>query len=713
MTDSPALASASPSATAPATALALNPADQLELGRMPLECRTDVEAWLQRLRIVARRIQDGERICTVMAQEARVCAIPVSTFRRQWDRLRVHGWRGLVNRAKFPVDRNVGLPPLFVKEWNKILLLHQRDTAGRQARRVLLARWRAWRGGHGLPGDESAAIPGYDHAPAPEKYTGYPLGWSLQNLMRNGPSRYEKALRRQGTMAAKALLPSIRTTRVGMEVGQMYMPDDQWHDTYVNLIGREGEVINKRAMRPISFNMIDVLSGCDFTRGHRPIIWDDVSKSKKMFAPQDFFWFLIHVLSDYGWRSDIGTVIVMEHGTATVNDLIRRAITAHTEGKVTFQLGGIGGDPLKGLFYEGQSRGNFKVKAHRESWFNLFRNYTSALLGPTGLSPEMAPEESHGLLRYNQTLLKAMKELGPKRAALLRMPILNWFDYVPIANTITECINQRSDHELEGWAEMGFIAQDVRLNTTSDHWLSLSDIHALPDPTAQQLALSLMTVEGHRRDRRLSPREVFDQGRREGEFKRLNPHFLNQVVPKDKGYFHELRVNERHEILVPDADRPGVPLCYPAMVTNYKGREETLHPGDEVRVYVNPFSPQQALICEPNDAAIGLATQMVRPMRGDADAMARNAGMVSHLEAHLNRAARHQAADLAAERAELHEHNERVIQGEPVTEAEHASAARMRKAKRRTADALDAEPVGAPSAVAEADQPERIDPLDR
>lgn len=653
--------------------MTLTTEDQLELSQMGSAAHREVFRWIELLRPVADVHAAGGGLVVAIQRAARAAGIAEPTLRRKWYAWQKEGWKGLVNWAKCPAHREVGLPQAFLNEWKKIQGDHQRDTTGKAAHKALVKRWREWR-----KGDDSQALPGYDAPPTPETYTGLPQGWSYANLMKQGASRYEKRLRRQGTSAAKMLLPSVRTTRVGLQFMEMIMFDDQWHDTHVNFIGANGQVINNRMMRPLSFNALDVLSGCDFTRGYKPIIWDAATETRKMLTEQDFFWFLLHVLTEFGWREDIGTTIVHEHGTANVSSLSREAIVRATGGKVRFSASGIMGAPLhKGLMFAGQGKGNPKFKAHRESWFNLFRNAMSGVKGATGLDADHAPEENYGLSQYNNMLLRAIPKLRPERAALLRLPVLNWHQYQPLAESIAEAVNQRIDHNLEGWEQLGFLAHEVRLNLESEHFLSLSDVSTL-EPQVQAIALDLMGKPGFGRIRNMSPREVFDGLRMDAPMAKMSPHLWNIVIPND--YAHVTSVTARHEIIIRDRAVSPEPMVFAALAKTQRGREEIIPAGTKVRVYLNPYRPERILVCEPNDAAIGLAERINTPCRNDLDGMARVAGAVSHVEAHLQRPVVQRTQGLAEERQAMREHNQRVIDGEAVTDGEREAERKNERA---------------------------------
>ena len=642
--------------------------ESLTLSTLPDAARAEVDVWRKRLATVWRVKQEGGNIVAEMERAARQHSIPFPTLRAKWYAYIKQGPLGLINRAKYREKGVQSLPHLFMEFWKQLLENHQRDRSGREAHRKLMRQLVAWRGG-----DDTAAIPGYDSPPPNDIYTAHPRGWSLANLRRHGLSKYLKALRRQGTMAAKNFLPSVRSTRVGLDHMEMVMVDDQWHDVHINFVNERGEVINRRLMRPLSFNALDVSSGCDFAAGYKPIIWDEFTQQRKMLTEKDFFWFVIHILSETGWRADGGTTIVHEHGTANLSQALRDRIIAATDGGVRFSSGGILGEPMrKGMLFAGQPRGNFKFKSHRESWFNLFRNYCCALPANTGLNPKMSPEENYGLTKYNNMLLRAMDNMPPQRSALLMLPALNWHQFVPLANQIRELINRRIDHNLEGWEELGRIAQEVRLHQQDDRWLSLADIAKMENPQAQALALSLMDQPGYSRSRQLSPHEAFDQGRNSTGLTKLSPRLWNVIMPAE--FAHTVKVNDKHEIIIRDREVSPSPLVYIAHVRTARGREEIIPAGETVRVYCNPYRPETILVCEPDDSAIGLATLMPTPSRMDTDGMLRVNGGVKALESHLQRESAARAAGIMEQRAAMRGHNQRVLGGQPVTADEIAAS---------------------------------------
>lgn len=646
-----------------------------ELSELKASVRTEVQQWAGILRQVYAALALGEGKVNALRRIARESHVAVGTLTTKYYAVEAKGWQALINRAKNPLDRMDGLPLPFLTHWRGLMESHQRDTSGREARRALVRQWREWH-----KGDLTSAIPGYNMPPPPEKFTGVPKGWSHPNLMRHAPTRYERKIRRQGTMAAKELLPSVRTTRVGVPWWSHIVCDDQWHDTYINVPG-----INRKMTRPLSFNALELHSGCDFTRGYKPILLDDEGK-RSMLTEADFFWFILHILSEFGYRNDdIGTCFVIEHGTAGMCDALKQAFSDLTGGKVTFSTGGILGDPLmKSMIFRGQSRGNFKFKAARESWFNLFRNCMAGLPAATGRNTQMAPEESHGLSQYNSRLLKAAEKLTPERRALLAFPVLEWSKYTALADQIAELINRRGEepeiwtHELEGWEELGYLTREIRLHSGDNEWKGIREILAVEDPDMQALALRCMAKEGLSRGRRLSPREVFESHHAQTPLKKVSPFHWHLLIPNECAV--ECRVSEKHEIVIKDTRISPAPLVYTSEVFNQQRRRWALSTGERVRVYVNPYRPEAALVCELNDSAIGLVQLLDRPSRADLPGMAEVYGKVRSVQGILERDTKRRAAAMTEDRQEMAAHNRRVIAGKAVTPTEYESAARFEEA---------------------------------
>lgn len=94
-------------------------------------------------------------------------------------------------------------------------------------------------------------ISGREQVPGFEDWTKatLPPGCSAANLRKVlARTKAEKQQGKWGSRAAAAVLPYVRTSRVGLPVGGQYMFDDVWHDHYVTFAGKPVRVLNSALM---------------------------------------------------------------------------------------------------------------------------------------------------------------------------------------------------------------------------------------------------------------------------------------------------------------------------------------------------------------------------------------------------------------------------------------------------------------------------------
>ena len=297
---------------------AMPPQDADEFATWPDDCRREVRGLISAL----AAIDDARGAYAAVAAAAARLGLSVQrvrTIRTEWTNgvtkcgrhFEAGDWRLLINRAKYaPVTRK--LPGSFVDFWKELLGTFQRDQTGRSAHDALLARLRAWEAG-----DETQRIPGYRIPPPRDTFTGVPAGWTYENLMRHKPTIYQSRAMRQGLAAAAEFRLPVLTTRVGLRVGQVLQFDDQHYDLFVNFIG-----VNRRQLRPLGLDCMDVASAAYFANSYKPSLveYDPGTGQEKraMLKEADMLWFVAHVLCTRGYRTDTGTVLTVEHGTAAI-----------------------------------------------------------------------------------------------------------------------------------------------------------------------------------------------------------------------------------------------------------------------------------------------------------------------------------------------------------------------------------------------------------
>jgi len=628
---------------------------------------------------------------TRAAAVARVAAIvgqSVPTIRRKYDKWLAEGWQGLVNRAKSPNTSQ--LPEAFLQFWLGMVESFQRDRTRKKAWRSLQLRLAAWE-----KGDTAMAIPGYSTPPKRTLATGLPAAWSYKTLSRHKPSNYQLALRHQGTKAASNYLPSIRASRVGVLPGEIIFFDDEQVDVYVNFLG-----INQQATRPQAFHALDYASAHNICRGYQPTILDAGTGIKRGLTQATFEWFVIHLLTNFGYRKT-GTTLVWEHGTASGSKAFEERLHFLTKGAVTIDRSGRFGDPaFKGMLYPGQRTGNFRYKAPLESSFSIHRTEFSALPGATGINRDHAPEENEGILRANKFYLKAMEALPFERQQLMALPVMPWGQFVTLANEIIGGLEDRTDHELTQWEDCGNLVSEFTLDGSS--WWGQEKLAEMP--TEARAAVSAFVQQpGFSRIRRRSRREAWQAGA--GDLVRLAPRDCVALMGMESAI--ERTVSDRLEILFEDRTISADPMVYLASVKNEHGHRIQLKRGEKYLCFLNPQDPSRVQVCEGHGARrgawIGEAPAFVTPSRKDVDALMMNYGRAVAATTPERMDVERRAAGEVHRRTSDAAWNARLLNSAPLTPTEHAAQAAKSGAAALAEMALAAAPAEALPAPAEFD----------
>ncbi|MEI6492034.1 MAG: hypothetical protein WCO94_05760 [Verrucomicrobiota bacterium] len=612
--------------------------DCADIARLPQAARDDLNFWMGNLRSV---VELGSPITRAMQSVARANGIAVETLERRYYTFKKSGfdWRALVDKRLVPemwsTTGSSKLPADFIEHWKTIQQRYQRDTTGKAAHRALVRSW--------MSGEQ---IPGYDFPPVPDLMTGIPRGWSYANLSRYKLTKYERKAVRVGRSSASAMLPKVLSTRVNLQPGQMYVVDDQDYDVHTGFVG-----VNRKMTRPSGFNALDLSSGDDFFRGFKPTILNPDGTKQKL-RQIDFDWFLVGILTTVGYREDTGTVIVGEHGTAKSGKDFLARVQEATNGKVTWDASGIHGEQLCGLF-RGQPRGNPRYKAARESWFSLLRSEMAALPGPTGKDRHHAPEENYGLDIYTRQILDAATA-RPDLADRLRLPVLRWDDFLFSVNAITDIINNRTDHDLEGWEAMGRITAEWRLVQDAP-WMPVQNLLALP-PAQKAIADALIQqTPGLWKNRKLSPAEVWGQA--SGGLTKVSGAAVPVLLGPDAA--RPVTVTDDHSFVIEDGEISPEPMQFDSALTNGRIIEQ----GRKCLAYLNPYVSTELQICDESGRWLGVAERVNRICKTDTEALARRYGHVRKIESALLAPVARRGSAIARERIEMRNANSQLLAG--------------------------------------------------
>ena len=603
----------------------------------------------------------------------------------------------LINRVKYPDPRDASLPSAFADFLCTRHDANQRALVGKRAIDAVMAALAAW---EREPGNPDLAIPGFTAPPRRNAITGHPDGWSedsLYRIMRKRSNAYTKSLRKQGSKFASIYLPKVHSTRAEMYFGEVLYFDDFVIDNYVNLTGR-----NSQAMRPLGFGCMESLTGSILEMGFKPELEkrgaDGAVNGKRQLNQDDFFWFVMWNLNRHGY-SPKGTALVFEWATANVDKRDRETHEDHFDNlirKVTGNCvrversGRFRNPAFRDMLFGSSGSGNFRFKAMLESYWNLFKQYAGFLAAPSGRNPDFAPEENHGLVAYNDRMLKAIDRLPRERFLELRRPVWEWEQMRWALQLITEIVDHSPDHSLEGWEKLQFRKQSYRLDTASDVWMSEDAYLTLPD-SQRAIYDHIVRQPGYFQSRRLSRREARDKMAKEQPLRSLPSFLIPQLAPPrmwkpcSVRQDLEIHLDAANEEEFVDTDT----MIFLGKVRNSHGHEINLERGRKYFRLLNVFDPTQLWIAEADGSQrgrfIGLAQRVQMGGKFDAEKTLAQLGAVHHIQTVESATVRARVTASAVDaRLAMKEHNAHVFDG--TTPSDRAES---RRADTRRESALD------------------------
>ena len=497
-----------------------------------------------------------------------------------------------------------------------------------------------------------------------------PRGWDYTSFWRHRPTKFEMKAVTVGRGAAKKFRPGVMTTRVGSYVGQGIFIDDLWHDQLVNVLG-----VNRSAHWPLELAAIDFTSGCRFAWGHKPELETDNGVRERIRNRETLF-FLAFILTTYGWHPD-GTTFFVEHGATGVTEQTEEQLRAWTGGRVTFERSGIQREEAFAGLYEGRGRGNPDFKALLEGSHSYFQNAIAHLPGRKGKDWDSTPAGLDKMTAHNRNLIAAMAALPPDLAAQLRLPIPQFSRWKAAVDAIYTTVNNRTDHELEGWEQLGNVVQQFRIVESSQEWIDERAFLSLPQTTQAMLHSAVQAnPSGLSRSRRLSPHEVWTRGSQ--GWPKLPPWCVPQMLGADLGA--TVRVADSHEIGFPGGD------VYEAEVLTSKNRIERLVPGDCFLAHVLPAMPQFLILSREAGGYVGVCKRRERVAKFDEAALSQQVREVCRTEAELLKPIARRGRAMQEQIREDREWNIRVLES---ATGQAAAAAPVAKSEAAQVDEID------------------------
>jgi hypothetical protein len=642
--------------------LALINAEPRALDKLP----RDIYDELLRIAHYLPQLKSAKSVLRVCRAAAADVGLPSKVlYRRVLAWIETGDWRCLIDRRRcaFLWDSRdaVGLPEAFKEFYRGLREKHQRVATS--AHRELLLIWRQHTD---AAGNYHTHIPGYgDTWPAADARTGIPTGWTYENLQQAVPEdAYDTKAARLGMFAASEYRPPVRTTRVGLKLGERVEFDDHEFDKKTHFPGQP------KAMRPFCFGGVEGLSSfADLCI--RPVFWDAETETKKKFTEFQFRCFVVHWLMTHGYRAD-GTTLYTERGTAVIREDFARLLYTLSGGAIRVAQGSVFGAAAHPGQFTPRGKGNFKHKPQIEGLWSILENWLDRLPGQTGSNARLnGPAELHGREDYLQRVLKQAARLPQDQAENLLLPVLTFHQFSRLAFEEMNTWLSTTDHELEGWDQLGYAVSEWRPDERALGWYGAADFARLPEAEQQVLARRLADPALQlTRARRLSRREVWDQQR--GELVRFAPRQLHRLFPLTDGI--EVTVSRQHLIEFTDREKFG-PGEFRFLARD-KHHGDAL-PGEKYLAFFNPLDPRWLNCCRADGAHVALYEAWDMPGRNDIEAVKRQMGRQSEWEATRRQRIAGRHFDTAETRAHMIEHNRAVISGNTDEEKTRARFAQV------------------------------------
>lgn len=575
-------------------------------------------------------------------------ARPVSakSMERIWYRWKRAGrsWQALVDRRTVAANRCGARTAQRSFRAHLAMLASKHPRSLRGAVRELYEEWRS-----------GASIPGYEGMNYAE---GLPLpdGWSEDNLLRCMPDKASLKIMTQGVRAGADTLPQVFATRAGCWPCSHVLADDVWLDVEVLGYDEHGQM---QLGRPLQLGLLDLYTG-------KRLCWGTKLRARREDGTRtglngdEMLCVLCDWLVNVGY-SPRGTTLVVENGTATVSREVADMLALLSGGKIRVEYSGKQGMKQVGAF-GGRAVGNPRHKAELESWHNLFHNYLDAYITQVG-KDRREPEKLWGVREETKKMLRAGETLPAERALLLAPFVPTMAELCDKLPQVVQAINNRTDHNLEGWAECGNTTLEFSMTGQQGTW---HDVAALaPDVRAMAQTLALSKPELVR-ERKLSPNEAWEKSLStpENELVRFTPAQVAALMGvarkfalRQKGGAFKLDSRSRHHRQ----------LLFAAEVRQDPRHERgQMLPPD--RQYYGIFNPlnEMLLVLDERDRALGFAPMINRASHVDDAARLREFGRVMHARTEELARVENMVAPLTAEHAARLEYNKAVRQGRAV-----------------------------------------------
>lgn len=597
-----------------------NPDQRLEIGWLNAVCQDLAEA---------PKLMDAIRQ-VVKENPGRTS---VGTLKRKYYAWKSDGLAGLVDRRKLK-KRNK------VNPWVECYMMHaeNHNRSNKGGYDAMMERF--WAGEvleHGVGTWRDWWRREYPHKAVPaECPAGYtPKCAAYPNLQRaakksNPHMGCQIIASRQGRKAMHPYLLPVLRTRIGLKPGQVIQFDDVETDVETVMPG----IAN--IARPVMFVGYDVASGMKVCSVCRPEYPKTGGKKKDSLKESEFRMMGADFLINTGFHKD-GVRLVGEHGTAAFRAPLQKrikSIPGYGE-LINFDVSGILAEAIHAGYFKGNGGGNFRLKAFCERMHRLEHSMRSMLPGQVGQDADHRPESHAALVKYNQQVMIAAKEmLTPSEQELIRYSLLEYKDFVQIAERLSDAISDSRNHQLEGWEHNR--ANFYRLNESDPEWKPMSDFDNYPPEEREQFLAHI----SRNRDKKLianlqlTRREVWNMGVK--DLIRIPlidlPMLLDDRLISNGGDAREITVHKNGTFEFQDKFYFGQEKqIFYATCTTRPGFQQSLIPGRKYLFFVTPYQAEGGVIVDRDSGnIIGVAPYYNKAPIYDRQAIMEKAGEQNH-----------------------------------------------------------------------------------
>ena len=585
-----------------------------------------------------------------------VAARPISegTMRRLYYKWLKAGknWRALVDmRTVFANRANVRTAqPAFRAHLALLASKHKRCLMS-----AIKELYREWREGKVIPGYE-----GLNYKPNMP----IPHGWSVDNLMGRMPDKRALAMTRQGVRAAADMLPQVFFTRAGLWPLARVQFDDVWLDCKVQGYGPDGRPC---VDRPLQLGCLDYFTGKRLSSFTKVRAKAEDGHSIQLKEDEMLYLLCDHLLNTgYSKR---GTTLVVENGTAAISKEVEELLGIISNGCIKVERSGIQGVKQPGAF-AGRGAGNPREKASLESLHNLLHNEMDGIISQVG-KDRCEPEQLYGLTKMAEKIARVKGEQRLEAAEFLTQYAPTLAELSDLLVQVVARINNRTDHNLEGWEECGFITMEFSYDGQTG-WKRPQD---LPE-NQREFAASLAAQNPNLiRRRKLSPQEAWQQSYDKADIVRFTPAECVALM----GTKAKFKLKQRGgSFLIASTKRHHQQLLFETAVTTADGFLRELPYGQEYYGILNPFS-ETLFVLDAKDRVLGIAAKQVRANFVDDAAKLRVLGRAKN---RVDREFQRMQNILAPQTAELQaiqQLNEDILEGRPIHPQDRSDARVLRK----------------------------------